>query len=253
MPYRYFLRLAYNGSSFHGWQIQPNAHSVQQCLTDALRVLLREDISLTGCGRTDTGVHAHEYYAHFDIQNELEEPENLIYKINSILPHDIVVYNIYQVSAEAHARFSAISRTYKYYINSLRDPFMLPFEYVYSMPADVVVMNIACEILLINSNFGCFTKAHSGINNTLCQLTEAKWEIIGSRLIFTISANRFLRNMVRAIVGTMLDIGRKKMSFQEFENLFIKGNRSDAGYSVPAKGLILERVKYPEDITNQLV
>ena len=246
MPFRYFIKLAFDGTRYHGWQLQDNAVTVQKTLSKALTILLKKDCSLTGCGRTDTGVHAFEFYAHFDMNIELQDTAKLTYQLNALLPDDIYVNFIIKVDENTHARFSAAKRTYKYFICRHRNPFNINFEYKVSGELDIDQMNAACKLLMNYTDFSCFSKSHTQVNNNNCKITEAFWTISGDQLIFTITANRFLRNMVRAIVGTMLEIGYGKLSLPGFMNVVENGNRSDAGASVPAKGLFLFKVEYPE-------
>jgi tRNA pseudouridine38-40 synthase len=246
MPFRYFIRLAFDGTQYHGWQLQDNAHTVQQEITEALSTILKTKTEITGCGRTDTGVHASEFFAHFDSEHELPDTEKLTYQLNSLLPDDITVFFIKRVNDKLHARFSATKRTYKYFINKHRNPFNKSFEYVFHKDFDTEAMNSACKVLMKYSDFSCFSKSHTEVNNNICRIYEAYWVISGNQLIFTITANRFLRNMVRAIVGTMFEIGSEKIGLSEFRKILENGNRSDAGVSVPARGLFLHKVIYPE-------
>ncbi len=241
----------YDGTAYHGWQSQTNAVSVQELLQKSFSLILRQTIELYGCGRTDTGVHAREYYAHFDVEEKIPQLENVMYKMNSLLPHDIVIENIQEVKSDVHARFSAIKRTYKYYMSQKRDPFSLHFEYFFSQKLDLDLMNTACNFMMLYKDFSCFSKSNTQVNNYICDISEAVWTLEGGKLVFTISANRFLRNMVRAIVGTMIEIGLGKINLDEFRQIIAHGNRSDAGASVPAKGLFLFRVEYPE--TDEIV
>ncbi len=243
---RYFVKLMYDGTAYHGWQSQMNAESVQGLLQKSFSLILRQPIELYGCGRTDTGVHAREYYAHFDVEEKISSLENILYKMNSLLPHDIVIENIQEVKSDVHARFSAIRRTYKYYMSQKRDPFAFNFEYFFSPQLDLDLMNTACGLMMAYKDFSCFSKSNTQVNNYICDISEAFWTLDRGKLVFTISANRFLRNMVRAIVGTMIEIGLGKINLNEFRQIISHGNRSDAGASVPAKGLFLFRVEYPD-------
>lgn len=248
MPQRYFLKLAFDGSRYHGWQKQQNALSIEHKINEALNIVLRQEVKLTGCGRTDTGVHAREFYAHFDTENLIDDTVKIVYNLNGLLPDDIVIINIAKATPDAHARFSAQKRTYQYYINSKRDPFGKNYEFIFSRKLDIALMNEACSLLMEYKNFSCFSKSHTQVNNYLCNVYEARWETLDGRYVFIITANRFLRNMVRAIVGTMLEVGLHKIDMNEFRNIIEKGSRSDAGMSVPAQGLFLTEVEYPEDI-----
>jgi len=245
---RYFVQLAFNGTPFVGWQIQPNGDSIQSILQHAMSLLFKEQIELTGCGRTDAGVHAKNFYAHFDIDTEISQPnlDNLANKLNSFLPKEIVIYSIFQVSNELHARFSAQDRTYKYYVDVSKDPFSFQMAYRVFEPLNVKAMNEAAQYLLQIQDFTSFSKLHTQVNNNNCTVTFAKWEQINHQLVFTITANRFLRNMVRAIVGTLLLVGKDKITFEQFQKIILEKNRSKAGTSVPAHALFLENVRYDE-------
>jgi tRNA pseudouridine38-40 synthase len=244
---RYFIQLAYKGTNFHGWQIQENAPTIQAEINKALSILLNQSIETIGCGRTDTGVHATEYFAHFD-SLEIKDISNLIFKLNKFLSQDIAVYNIWKVNNNANARFDAIERTYNYFITKHKDPFLTESAYYYYGYLDINKMNKACEILLTYHDFEAFSKSNSQVNNFICQISYAKWTEKNNLLIFEITANRFLRNMVRAIVGTMLEIGKGNMNLEEFKQVIESKNRSNAGFSVPAHGLFLSKVKYPNSI-----
>ncbi len=246
--FRYFMELAYDGSSYCGWQIQPNAPSVQEELQNAFKLFLGKNIGITGAGRTDTGVNASFYVAHFDTETPLCRIDEFIYRLNRILPEAIAIYRIYAVIPLAHARFSAVSRTYKYYIGKSKNPFFSSYSYrVYPIP-DIELMNTACRSLFKYSDFTSFSKLHTDTKTNLCRIMEAKWEDRGDRLEFTLTADRFLRNMVRAIVGTMLRIGQGKIDIEEFEKIIEAKNRGKAGISVPGNALFLTDIRYPEDI-----
>ena len=241
---RYFIRLSYNGKDYNGWQRQPKAPSVQEEIERALSLLLRTEISIVGAGRTDTGVHAWDYYAHFD--HEASLPENLVNKLNSFLPKTIAIKAIFPVKEDAHARFDARSRTYQYFISTEKDPFGYEQHYYIHYPLDLDLMNKACEILLKHTDFQCFSKVNTDVRTYICHLTEAYWRQQGALLIFRITADRFLRNMVRAIVGTLLEVGSGKMTLEGFEQVLLSKNRSQAGYSVPGHALFLEEVLYSD-------
>lgn len=241
---RYFIKLAYNGTPYHGWQIQPNASSVQETLNQAFSVLLKSEICLMGAGRTDTGVHARQMYAHFDFETPLDIPK-LLYKLNSYLPEDIVIYDIIPVSQEAHCRFDATKRTYEYHINTIKDPFLKEKSWYFSQYLDLEIMNKAAELLFKHTDFQCFSKVNTDVNTFDCTIFEAYWKQEGSSLIFTISANRFLRNMVRSIVGTLVTIGLQKITLEDFNDIILSKNREKAGFSVPAHGLYLTKIEYP--------
>ena len=242
--HRYFIKLAYNGSGYHGWQIQENAHTVQQELNEKLSLMLNEEISLTGCGRTDTGVHAREFYAHFDVQQVLDSPVDRAFRLNAFLPGDIVIYEVFEVPQDFHARFDALSRTYKYYISRQKDPFSTGLSYYYHAPLDISKMKEACSFLLEYTDFTSFSKLHTQTKTNNCRIFEAYWEEHGHMLVFTIKADRFLRNMVRAVVGTLLEIGKGKLQVQDMRRIIEAKDRSQAGFSVPAEGLFLEKVEY---------
>lgn len=247
---RFFITLSFKGSEYHGWQIQKNAQSVQSTLNSALSLILQTKIEVIGAGRTDTGVHAKFFVAHFDIQSKkfIFSYEDLIFKLNNFLPYDIAVHNIFEVKTDAHARFSAISRTYCYYISRNKNPFKNDFTYYLYGKLDVNKMNQAAALLLENKDFVSFSKSGSDNSSTLCDVTYAKWEEKNDMLIFTITANRFLRNMVRSIVGTLIDVGKGKVNITEFKKIINSKNRSNAGFSVPACGLFLENISYPDNI-----
>ncbi len=243
---RYFLKLAYNGTNYHGWQIQPNAISVQEVLDKSLSLLCGEPVFSLGCGRTDAGVHAKEFYAHFDTQKILEP--KLITNLNGILPKDIEAIEFIEVDADAHARFDASSRSYEYHLHFNKDAFKqhLSYYFNFNFKPDVKLMNEGAKIIMEYTDFACFSKANSDVFTTLCTITEARWEIIDEQsIVFHISANRFLRNMVRAIVGTLIDYGIGKIKEDDLRAIILQKNRSLAGTSVPANGLYLTKIIYP--------
>lgn len=249
MKNRYFIQLSYKGTNYHGWQIQPNAISVQEILTKAFSTILREEIEITGAGRTDTGVHASYFIAHFDSEKEnLNLDKKLIFKLNSYLPKDIAIYKILAVHPEAHARFDANSRTYYYYIHQQKDPFLLETSYYLPQKLDIDLMNKACELLFQFNDFTSFSKLHTDVKTNNCIIKKAFWTQDYYKLKFTITADRFLRNMVRAIVGTLIDIGKKKITLEDFIQIIENKNRSDAGISVPAQGLFLANITYHKNI-----
>ncbi|MDY0780277.1 tRNA pseudouridine(38-40) synthase TruA [Tenacibaculum sp. IB213877] len=240
---RYFLKLSYKGKSYFGWQIQPDVITVQEQINKAISTILRQEINIVGAGRTDTGVHASEMYAHFDVNKELNE--NFTYKLNAILPDDIVVYSTILVDDKAHARFDATSRSYEYKIWLGRNPFLLDTTWQLNYKnINIDLMNKAAKILYDYEDFECFSKVKTDVHTFNCSITNAEWKQNGAELTFYISANRFLRNMVRAIVGTLLEVGLGKLSLEDFKKVIESKNRSKAGVSVPAKGLFLTRVKY---------
>lgn len=250
---RYFIQLAYNGTAYHGWQIQENtANTIQQILNEKLSLILNEPITVTGCGRTDTGVHAKDFYAHFDSKDEsiAENEFKWIHKLNSVLPNDIATYKIYKVKNDANARFDACNRTYEYIINTKKNPFLINSSYLIKSEPDIEKMNIACKILFDYTDFSCFSKSNTQTHTNNCKIMEACWKKENGLIIFTITADRFLRNMVRAIVGTLLEIGENKITIDEFKKIIESKNRSNAGFSVPACGLYLTKIKYPDAFFN---
>lgn len=245
---RYFLTLAYNGTPFHGWQRQPNAISVQQTLEEALSTLLRQPIAIVGAGRTDTGVHARMMVAHFDAELDQSTQENLVHKLNSFLNENIAIYRLQAVHETAHARFDANSRSYEYQLEFDKNPFKHQAAYrIYQLP-DLEVMNRAAAMLLKHKDFEAFSKSNTDVKTFLCTITHAQWEPTHRGAVFYISANRFLRNMVRAIVGTLLEIGWGKLTLDDMNRIIESKNRGEAGFSVPASGLYLTQITYPEEI-----
>jgi tRNA pseudouridine38-40 synthase len=242
---RYFIRLSFDGKPFHGWQIQKNANSVQQELNKALCVLLRCDsIETTGCGRTDTGVHALKFYAHFD-HEEIKNASSVVRQLNSILPKEIAVQHLFKVGDDSHARFDAISRTYIYRIYHNKNPFLSERSFFFPAIPDVDRMNHFAGILLKHTDFSAFSKSKTQTHTNNCIITFARWEYADEELIFRITADRFLRNMVRAVTGTLLDAGTKKISEKDLEDIISSRSRSEAGTSVPAHGLYLADINYP--------
>ncbi|MCA0930977.1 tRNA pseudouridine(38-40) synthase TruA [Lutimonas saemankumensis] len=245
---RYFIELSYHGKNYHGWQIQPNEISVQEVIEKALSTLLGSEITVMGCGRTDTGVHAEQFYLHFDFDGILDK-DKLKYKLNSFLPKDIAIFQILKVNPEAHARFDAVSRSYTYRISLNKNVFTSELSMNLNFPdLNVAKMNKASMILMDHTDFKCFSRTKTDVKTYECTITEAFWEQKGDDLNFYISANRFLRNMVRAIVGTLLEIGKGKMTLKEFKEVIESRDRSRAGASAKAKGLFLTSVKYPESV-----
>ncbi len=241
---RYFVELAYNGKNFHGWQKQPNAHSVQAEIEEKISVLLKEEVELTGCGRTDAGVHARQFFAHFDTEI-LFDSDKMGMQLNAMLPKDIVIERVWQVEEDQHARFSATFREYEYWITTKPTPFLYELSSLYRKPLDIVAMNQASKLLLDHTDFECFSKVHTDVKTFNCKIFRADWEMRDNNmLVFTICADRFLRNMVRAVVGTLLDIGYHKMDEENLKRILENKNRSEAGVSVPAQGLFLTRVGY---------
>lgn len=247
MSNRYFIELSYRGTNYHGWQIQENAHSVQAELNKALSVLLKEDIITIGAGRTDTGVHAKFFVAHFDTEHtELITRSDFTYHLNQILPKDISIKAIKKVKPEAHARFDATSRTYEYVICKEKDPFCLNMAWLYTGQLNVESMNLAIQHLFTYTDFTSFSKVGSDNKTSICKIISANWEERENLLVFTITADRFLRNMVRAIVGTLIDVGRQKISIDRFSEIIAAKDRSLAGSSAPAEGLYLTGIEYPD-------
>lgn len=244
---RYFIELSYNGTAYHGWQIQPKAITVQEVLEDALSTVLNEKITIVGAGRTDAGVHAKQMFAHFDTEASFTETD-LVYKLNSFLPFNIAVAAIFKVKPEAHARFDAVRRSYLYRVSFKKNVFTHRNAYLLKQPLDMKAMNAAAKILFEYKDFQCFSKTHTDVKTYYCDIMKAKWFLRDDELHFTITADRFLRNMVRAIVGTMINIGLGKISLDDFHAIIASKNRSEAGYSVPAHGLYLTEVAYPKTI-----
>jgi len=242
---RSFIELAYKGSGYHGWQIQPNAITVQECLNNALSTLTRSEIETTGCGRTDTGVHASIFYAHFDHKSPLDNLAQLVFQLNAVLPFDIRVREIHPVAENAHARFDATLRSYGYYIFRKPGPFLHGLGWHFNRALDLDAMNKAANLCLAHTDFACFEKHGGQQHTTMCTVSECHWEELGNTLRFTVSANRFLRGMVRAMVGSFIDIGEHKSSIENFQDILQCGDRKLAGESVPPEGLFLEEIRYP--------
>lgn len=241
---RYFITFSYDGTAYHGWQIQPHSVSVQEEIQKALSTLLRRPIEVVGAGRTDTGVHARKMFAHFDSEYELECPQ-LVYKLNKLLPRDIAVQQVERVADDMHARFSAKSRTYHYYVHLDKNPFLRSYSWlVYGNP-DFELMNRAAAVLMEYTDFTSFSKVNTDTKTNDCTITEAHWDrVADGQWRFTITANRFLRNMVRAIVGTLMDVGRGRMTIEQLRNVVDAKDRCRAGDSVPGNALFLVDVKY---------
>ncbi len=259
---RYFIELSFDGTNYHGWQIQKNAVSVQEVLNEKLSIILREPIETTGCGRTDTGVHAKEFFAHFDAEGKSivhspwtidKEKTAMDYRlstmdylrsINAILPNDIAVKRIFPVKADAHARFDATLRTYEYHIHFNKDPFKNGYSWELRDQPDIGLMNKAADIIKEYTDFSCFSKSNTQVKTNICKIAAAGWVDNGDGIVFKISADRFLRNMVRAIVGTLLMVGKKEIGSEAVRDIIESKNRGNAGTSVPACGLYLTEVKY---------
>jgi len=248
MTSRFFIELAYNGRSFHGWQIQPNAITVQETLQKAMETILRQKIAIVGCGRTDTGVHARQFFAHFDLDLEAIQlnADQLSYKLNQFLNNEIAVFRIFKVNREAHSRFDALSRTYEYRLRLGKSPFDQDITYHSAYPRlDFDLMNKAAALLFNYTDFTSFSKTGTDVKTNNCKIMLAEWRKEKDVWIFTIKADRFLRNMVRAIVGTLLEVGSGKIDLEGFKNIIESKNRSNAGWSVPAQGLALVKLEYP--------
>lgn len=246
---RYFIYLAYEGTNYHGWQIQPNGISVQECLQKALSTFLRTDIEVVGAGRTDTGVHAKLMVAHFDYEEDFADLTAIADKLNRILPQDISVFEVCKVTPEAHARFDAISRSYKYYITNVKSPFNRHLKWRVHSNLDYELMNRAAKILFEYTDFTSFSKLHTDVKTNNCRIMQAEWtQEDENTWVFTIKADRFLRNMVRAVVGTLVEVGRGKMSLEEFRRVIEHKDRCKAGASVPGHALFLVDVEYPAEI-----
>lgn len=246
--FRYFIYLSFDGTNYHGWQIQPNGASVQETLMKALSTFLRREIEVVGAGRTDAGVHARLMVAHFDFDTELDG-EVVTDKLNRLLPPDIAVYGVRRVKPEAHARFDATSRTYKYYIHTRKDPFRRGYSWRIFQPLDFERMNEAAQTLFDYTDFTSFSKLHTDVKTNNCRIMLARWEQMGDgEWVFTIRADRFLRNMVRAVVGTLVEVGRGKLTVDGFRRVIEEKNRCSAGTSVPGHALYLTDVSYPDDL-----
>ena len=260
---RYFIRFAYDGTAFHGSQRQPNGITVQETMEQALAMIFREEVPLTFAGRTDAGVHAREMYAHFDLPNSQYPisktpsnssigrliPSNLVFRLNGILPDSIAVYDVYPVRDDAHARFDAVRRTYEYHIIDHKDPFLCTQATRVRPGLDFAAMNEAAQLLIGKQDFASFCRTNTDVKTTICHLTHAEWKELGNgHAVFTIAADRFLRNMVRAVVGTLFEVGRGKISKEQFGEIINQHNRCAAGDSAPAEGLFLTHIEYPTEI-----
>lgn len=241
---RFFIELSYQGTNYHGWQVQPNANTVQREINKALSVILNDKIEVTGAGRTDTGVHAKQMFAHFDFDSD---PKDLIFKLNGFLPSDIAIHDIFQVKDDANCRFDALERTYKYHIIQNKNPFK-SMAYLVKKSLDIEAMNQSCKYIIGQQDFTSFSKLNTQTFTNNCNVMSAKWEVLDDQLVFTIKADRFLRDMVRALVGTLIDIGIGKMASDDMRKIIAAKDRSKSGVSVPAHALFLFRVQYPDDI-----
>lgn len=242
---RYFMQLSYRGAPFHGWQCQPGEVTVQSVLEDALSMILRREMKITGAGRTDAGVNARMMVAHFDLDTPLADAGELVRRLNAVVGKDIAVQKIYEVEPDRHARFDAVSRTYHYYAVTEKTPFFYPLSWKAPATLDFDAMNRAAEILLETSDFTSFSKLHTDVKTNICRVTYARWERLGEHeWVFVITADRFLRNMVRAVVGTLVDVGRGKMTIGQFREVIDRRDRCAAGTSMPGEALFLWEVRY---------
>lgn len=245
-PVRYFMDITYRGTPFSGWQTQPNAPTIQEEIEKGLALLLQKKTPLTGSGRTDAGVHASHQIAHFEAADIV--PAHLQHKLNAFLPRDIAINEIRAVQPEAHARFDAVARTYHYHLHQAKAPFLTGTSYYFSSALNVSRIHQACELITKWHNFECFSKVHTEVNHFNCNIYKADWQHLGSSHLFVIQADRFLRGMVRAIVGTLLDVGLQKTSIDRFQEILESNDRKKAGRAVPAQGLFLQEVSYPKEI-----
>lgn len=246
-PSRYFFEISYNGRNYNGWQSQPNGVGIQTVVEEAFRLLLKEEISVIGSGRTDTGVHCEQQFFHVDIESSIDS-EQLLFKLNSVLPRDIAINSVRRVKGTSNARYDAVSRTYHYRIIRRKDPFLEGMAWHFHKPLDISAMNSAAALLTGTRDFECFSKVKTDVNHFICDVKNAAWKENGYALQFEITANRFLRGMVRAIVGTLLDVGTGKTSTDSFRRILVSHDRREAGANVPAQGLFLVRVEYPESV-----
>tara|TARA_B100000795_G_scaffold73271_1_gene51885 strand:+ start:30968 stop:31717 length:750 start_codon:yes stop_codon:yes gene_type:complete len=246
---RYFISLAYKGTNFHGWQTQPNAVSVQERINQGLSVLLKENVKIMGAGRTDAGVHAKEMYAHFDTDILFDEPK-ICYRLNAFLEDSILIKSIFKVANQTHARFHATARTYEYWLCQNKNPFLTESAWLMYSSLDFDLMNKAAAYLLEVKDFSSFAKVHADVKTHICDVRKAAWVYENDKWVFTIEADRFLRNMVRAIVGTLIEVGKKKMSLESFKSIIKKKDRGEAGTSAPAKGLYLVKIDYSKGLLN---
>ncbi len=244
MP-RYFLHLSFKGTEYAGWQIQENAISIQEKMNTALSMLNGSAIQTVGCGRTDTGVHAKQFYLHFDTTQEISDTVKFLYQLNSILPFDIAVHDIIPVADHRHARYDATERIYEYFLINIKDPFLNGYTYFTHPEPDIDLMNKACNHLLKQGDFSSFSKSNTQVKTNICHVTKASWERRKELLVFTIAADRFLRGMVRAVVGTLLETGFGRIPPDKIVDILASRDRREAGMSVPASGLYLSAIKYP--------
>ncbi|MBO5539573.1 MAG: tRNA pseudouridine(38-40) synthase TruA [Muribaculaceae bacterium] len=245
---RYFMRLSYRGAGFHGWQIQPNDNSVQETIEQAMATVLRHPVSITGAGRTDTGVNARMMVAHFDVDTPIADTALLVRSLNGIVGRDIAIHTIFPVHDEAHARFDATSRTYKYFAHTLKSPFLYPLSWQCRPDMDFDLMNQAAAHLLEYRDFTSFSKLHTDVKTNNCVVTRAQWDRVGEQWVFTITADRFLRNMVRAVVGTLVEVGLHRITIDDFCRIIEQRDRCKAGTSMPPHPLFLWDITYPYTI-----
>lgn len=245
---RYFLEFSYRGTAYNGWQKQKNSLGVQQVLEEALTKVLRIPVELTGSSRTDTGVHASQQFAHFDLETPVPDADILVYKLNGIVPRDIAIRRIMAVPDDVNSRFAATHRKYEYRISRYKNPFLIDQVYFLAAPVDVRAMNDAAALLLTHNDFESFSKVHTNVNNFRCTISQAVWIEQDDLLVFHVQANRFLRGMVRALVGTLLEVGKGKKTIADFENVILAKNRKKAGAQAPAEGLFLVEVGYPDGL-----
>jgi tRNA pseudouridine38-40 synthase len=245
---RYFFEIAYKGTNYHGWQRQKNAMTVQQMVEEAFSKILRTEITILGSGRTDTGVHCEQQYFHVEVESEIDDVDRFLFKVNNYLPEDIAIKNAALVTDDTHARFSAFSRSYQYRMTLVKDPFNASLRCFFNRPLDIKTMNEAAALLIGKHDFECFSRVKTEVNNFYCDITEAKWVLEGDNLTFYISANRFLRGMVRAIVGTLLKVGLGKLTVSQIPEIIDSKERKNAGAAAPAQGLFLTKVEYPNTI-----
>jgi tRNA pseudouridine38-40 synthase len=241
---RYFIEVSYKGTTFHGWQRQPNAVSVEETLEKGLQTILRTPVRLTGSSRTDTGVHAEQQFAHFDIEQPIGQPDRIVHALNSILPYELAVKALHLVKEEAHSRFDATHRCYEYRLFRHKNPFLTGLGCLYRRPLDIALMNEAAALLPQHEDFECFSKTHTDVKTFLCKIEYAFWHEQNDTLVFHIKANRFLRGMVRAVVGTLLEVGQGKLTVGQFEQIIVSKNRQNAAAQAPAEGLFLTEVGY---------
>lgn len=245
---RYFLEFCYRGTAYNGWQKQNNALGVQQVLEEALAKILRMPVEMTGSSRTDAGVHAEQQFAHFDLPSALPDPDLVTYKLNGLISNDIAVMRIISVPDDVNSRFAATHRKYEYRITKRKNPFLTGLAYKLTSDLDIPRMNEAAALLLVHNDFESFSKIHTNVNNFRCTITEAVWVETPDMLVFHVKANRFLRGMVRALVGTLLEVGKGKKTVSDFEQVILSRDRKNAGAQAPAEGLFLVEVGYPESL-----